>query len=142
MSGFKSEAFEGADTIKYEEPRRVSATGILHFTIGVTDLEVSRKFYEDVVGCTYWRQNDTTVFMRAGEHYFVLSKTGYHQSPNKPGDSLIHHAFTVDGADFNAAIHIWKIRVSIFCFMKIPGIGVFQGGTYIFMIPMATGSKL
>ena len=30
-------------------------------TIGVTDLDASRAFYEDVVGCTYWRQNDTTV---------------------------------------------------------------------------------
>ena len=56
------------------------------------------------MGCTYWRQNDTTVFMKAGENYFVLSKTGYHQRPNKPGDSLIHHAFMVDGADFNAAM--------------------------------------
>jgi len=104
MSGFKSKAFKGADTIEYEAARRVRATGILHFTIGVTDLEVSRRFYEDVVGCTYWRQNDTTVFMKAGENYFVLSKTGYHQRPNKPGDSLIHHAFMVDGADFNAAM--------------------------------------
>ncbi|NKB21801.1 MAG: hypothetical protein GKS01_15015 [Alphaproteobacteria bacterium] len=104
MSGFKSDAFKGADTIKYEEPRRVAATGILHFTIGVTDLEVSRKFYEEVVGCTYWRQNDTTVFMKAGEDYFVLSRTGYHQPPNKPQDSLIHHAFMVDGADFDAAM--------------------------------------
>ena len=104
MSGFKSDAFKGVDTIKYEPPRRVAATGILHFTIGVTDLEVSRKFYEDVVGCTYWRQNDTTVFMKAGDDYFVLSRTGYHQPPNKPGDSLIHHAFMVESADFDAAM--------------------------------------
>ncbi len=104
MAGFKSDAFKGVDTIKYEAPRRVASTGILHFTISVTDLEVSRSFYEDVVGCTYWRQNDTTVFMKAGEDYFVLSRTGYHQPPNKPGDSLIHHAFIVAGEDFDASM--------------------------------------
>jgi len=142
MSGFKSEAFVGADTIKYEKPRRVSTTGILHFTIGVTDLEVSRKFYEDVVGCTYWRQNDTTVFMRAGEHYFVLSKTGYHQSPNKPGDSLIHHAFTVDGADFNAAIsHLEDKGVDILLY-EDTGHRSFSGRHVYFHDPDGNGIEI
>ena len=87
MAGFKSDAFKGVDTIKYEAPRRVASTGILHFTISVTDLEVSRSFYEDVVGCTYWRQNDTTVFMKAGEDYFVLSRTAI---INHPTSQAIH----------------------------------------------------
>ena len=91
MPELKSAAFKGAKSVSYAEPRRVAETGILHFTIGVTDLEKSRAFYEDVLGCAYWRQNDTTVFMKAGEDYFVLSRTGYHQSPNKGTDTLIHH---------------------------------------------------
>ncbi|HTI87100.1 MAG TPA: VOC family protein [Alphaproteobacteria bacterium] len=104
MSGFKSKTLREATTVHYTEPRPVKPTGILHFTIGVADLERARRFYEDVLGCSYWRQNDTTVFMRAGDDYFVLSKSGYHQPPNKPGDTLIHHAFIVDGDDFDAAM--------------------------------------
>lgn len=104
MSGFKSKTLREATTVHYTEPRPVKPTGILHFTIGVADLERGRRFYEDVLGCTYWRQNDTTVFMRAGEDYFVLSKSGYHQAPNKGDDTLIHHAFIVEGGDFDAAM--------------------------------------
>lgn len=104
MSSLKSAAFKGYATVGDAAPRRVEPTGILHFTLGVTDLEKSRAFYEDVLGCTYWRQNRDTVFMRAGDDYFVLSRTGYHQPPNKPGDTLIHHAFMVSGTDFDAAM--------------------------------------
>lgn len=42
--------------------------------------------------------------MRAGDAYFVLSRTGYHQPPNKGQDTLIHHAFIVAGEDFDAAM--------------------------------------
>lgn len=104
MNELKSPAFKDADTVSYAEPRRIEPTGILHFTIGVTDLEASRRFYEEVVGCTYWRQNDTTVFMKAGDDYFVLSRTGYHQPPNKGTDTLIHHAFTVAADEFDVAM--------------------------------------
>ena len=104
MPKLKSPAFDGHDSIAWSKPRRVEPTGILHFTVGVTDLERSRKFYEEVLGCSYWRQNDTTVFMKAGSDYFVLSRTGYHQPPNKAEDSLIHHAFIVESAEFDTAI--------------------------------------
>jgi hypothetical protein len=104
MSGFKSKTLREATTVRYTEPRPIKPTGILHFTIGVADLERARRFYEEVLGCSYWRQNDTTVFMRAGEDYFVLSKSGYHQAPNRGEDTLIHHAFMVDSADFDAAM--------------------------------------
>ena len=104
MTNLKSPAFDGVETIGDAEPRRVEPTGILHFTISVTDLQVSRRFYEDVVGCTYWRENDTTVFMKAGDNYFVLSCTGYHQPPNKGTDTLIHNAFMVAAEDFDAAM--------------------------------------
>lgn len=104
MSGFKSKTLREASTVRYTEPRPIRPKGILHFTIGVSDLERARAFYEGVLGCTYWRQNDTTVFMRAGGDYFVLSKSGYHQPPNKGTDTLIHHAFIVEGSEFDAAM--------------------------------------
>jgi catechol 2,3-dioxygenase-like lactoylglutathione lyase family enzyme len=114
MSGFKSAALARATSVRYAEPRPVKPTGILHFTLAVTDLERSRRFYEDVVGCTFWRQNDTTVFMRCGENFFVLSRAPYHAAPNRGRDILIHHAFTIDAADFDAALaHVEACGVEV-----------------------------
>ena len=77
-------------------------TGILHFAIGVSDLEEGRKFYEGVLGCTYLRQNDDSVFMQVGNEYFVLTNAEHHTPPNPPGSYEFHHAFIVDGDDFDA----------------------------------------
>jgi catechol 2,3-dioxygenase-like lactoylglutathione lyase family enzyme len=113
-NGFKSPALAHATSVRYAEPRPVKPTGILHFTLAVTDLERSRRFYEEVVGCTFWRQNDTTVFMRCGENFFVLSRARYHAAPNRGRDILIHHAFMVDGADFDAALaHVEACGVEV-----------------------------
>lgn len=104
MTDFKTPMLRDADSVSYTEPRPIKPTGVLHFTIGVSDLEAGRRFYEDVLGCTYLRQNDAAVFMQAGDDYFVLARSGYHQSPNQGTDTLIHHAFTVEGEDFDAAM--------------------------------------
>jgi metallothiol transferase len=104
MTEFKSPALKGATSVRYAAPRPVKPSGILHFTLSVTDLERSRRFYEEVVGATFWRRNDSTVFMRCGEQYFVLSRTGYHTPPNRGRDSLIHHAFMFKAEDFDAAL--------------------------------------
>jgi len=104
MSGFKSPAFKGATSVRHAAPRRAQPTGILHFTLSVTDLERARRFYEDVVGATFWRQNDSSVFMRCGEQHFVLSRTGYHTPQNRGRDTLLHHAFMFTPEDFEAAL--------------------------------------
>ena len=104
MNGFKSPVLEAAKSVQYTEPRPVKPTGILHFTISVSDLKRARKFYEEVLGCAYWRQNEQTVFMHVGDQYFVLSNIGYHRRPNDPGHTLIHNAFIVASEDFDAAM--------------------------------------
>ena len=104
MTGFKSPALAGVTSISPAKPRRVEPRGIVHFTISVSDLGRARRFYEDIVGATYWRQNESTVFMRAGEQYFVLSRprAGAHVAPNQGREILMHHAFLVQGEDFDA----------------------------------------
>ena len=119
MSGFKSPALSGVTGIKPAKPRRVAPSGILHFTISVSDLERARRFYEDIVGATYWRQNESTVFMRCGEQYFVLSRPRGHEHvpANKGREILIHHAFILQGADFDAAVaHLEANGVEVLLF--------------------------
>jgi catechol 2,3-dioxygenase-like lactoylglutathione lyase family enzyme len=103
MNAFKSPALADAK-LRPVAPRPVKPSRVLHFTLSVTDLERAQKFYEDVVGCTFWRRNENTVFMRCGDDHVVLSRTGYHTPPNRNRDTLIHHAFVVQGEDFDAAV--------------------------------------
>ena len=142
MPKLKSSAFEGHDSIAWAEPRRVPPSDILHFTIGVTDLDRSRKFYEDVLGCIYWRQNDTTMFMKAGEDYFVLSRTGYHQPPNKPDDSLIHHAFIVESAEFDTAISWLEAQDVDILLYEDEGHRSFSGRHVYFQDPDGNGIEI
>jgi catechol 2,3-dioxygenase-like lactoylglutathione lyase family enzyme len=114
MSEFKSPSLKNAASVEYTAPKPARPTGILHFTLSVTDLDRSRRFYQDVVGCEFWRQNDTTVFMRCGEAYFVLSRTGYHTPSNHGRDTLIHHAFLIAAEDFDAALaHVEACGVEV-----------------------------
>lgn len=87
-----------------DETKAMKPTGVLHFAIGVSDLEEGRKFYEDVLGCTYLRQNDSTVFMKAGDDHFILTNTGHHKRPNPPDAYEFHHAFIVEGDAFDDAL--------------------------------------
>lgn len=119
MSAFKSAALKGVTGIKPVKPRRVAPSGILHFTISVSDLERSRRFYEDIVGATYWRQNESTVFMRCGKQHFVLSRPRAHDHvpSNRGREILIHHAFILQGEDFDAAVaHLEANGVEVLLF--------------------------
>ena len=79
---------------------------ILHFTIGVTDLDRATDFYQNILGCKLLRQNrrHTMSFMEAGGDYFVLTSTGRHVSPNGPGDTEYHHAFVVAPEAYDAGV--------------------------------------
>jgi len=141
MSEFKSSALKG-ESVKHVAPKSVKPRGILHFTLSVTDLERARKFYEEVVGCTFWRSNDTTVFMRCGDDYFVLSRTGYHTPQNKNRDTLIHHAFLVDGEDFDAAlVHVEACGIEVLLY-EDKGHRSFTGRHAYFQDPDGNGIEL
>lgn len=63
-----------------------------------------------MLGCDFWRQNETTVFMKARPDCFVLSKTGYCVRLDKSTDTLAHHAAIVNRMDFDAGSMALKPR--------------------------------
>ena len=141
MSEFKSAALKGAASVRPTAPRPVKPTGILHFTLSVTDLERARRFYEEVVGATFWRRNDSTVFMRCGEQYFVLSHTGYHTPANRGRDTLIHHAFMFSPEDLMPRSPMSKLAELRSCSTRTRAIAASPAAMRISTTPMATPSS-
>ena len=90
---------------------RIQTRGLLHITIGVTDLDRATTFYRDFLGCELVRQNRsrTMSFMKTGNFFFVLTHTGVHQRPNQQGPlnletTLFHHAFLVTPEELDRAV--------------------------------------
>ena len=87
----------------------IRTKGFLHITIGVTDLARATDFYANVLGCELVRQNPIMSFMKTGDDFFVLTKTGTHVPPNPDGpvsqdNTLFHHAMIVAAGDFDRAM--------------------------------------
>jgi catechol 2,3-dioxygenase-like lactoylglutathione lyase family enzyme len=88
----------------------IQTKGFLHITIGVTDLDRATAFYQGVLGCELVRRNPIMSFMKTGEDFFVLTKTGMHVAPNpdgppKAGGVLFHHAMLIEPNQYDAVLH-------------------------------------
>ena len=83
----------------------IKPTGILHFTLPVSDLDRSTAFYTGVLGCEVLTRSERMSFMQAGDDYFILAKSEVPlHDANAPGSNRVHHAFTVEHDAFDAAI--------------------------------------
>lgn len=78
-------------------------TGIAHFSIPVSDLAASTKFYSDVVGCTLINTDGKRhSFMDAGGTCILLCAEGGAINPKERRD-LVHHAFMITPEQLKAA---------------------------------------
>src|SRR5512135_1762594 len=82
----------------------IKTHGVLHFSLPVTDLDRSRKFYEGILGMKVVEQSPRMVFLLTGDDYLILAKGNeplkYDSSKNTP----VHHAFKVKPEDFQTSI--------------------------------------
>ena len=80
----------------------VKVKGVVHFSIPVTDLARSRKFYTELLGLDFIEAppGSGMVFLGAGADYLVLCESATPINPNVGNETRVHHAFKVDPENY------------------------------------------
>ena len=87
--------------------------GIAHFSIPVSDVDRSTKFYTEIVGCKFLAQrpDQGITFLDAGGVCVLLIKrpAPIAKGPLEMSDG-VHHAFMLDAADYQAAVDALRAK--------------------------------
>jgi len=114
--------------------------GMLHFSLAVTDLDRSRKFYEGVLGLKVVEQSPRMVFLQTGDDYLILAKGNDPIKYDTNQSTPVHHAFRVHPAEFQSSIEeLRRNGVEVFN-IEERNTGVFWGPQAYFLDP--DGNKL
>ena len=114
--------------------------GMLHFSLAVTDLDRSRKFYEGVLGLKVIEQSPRMVFLQTGDDYLILAKGNEPLKFDSSKSTPVHHAFRVKADEFESSIEdLRKNGVEVFN-IENRNEGVFWGPQAYFLDP--DGNKL
>ena len=114
--------------------------GVLHFSLPVTDLDRSRRFYEGLLGMKVVEQSPRMVFLQTGDDYLILAKGIESLKYDAPQSTPVLHAFKVKPEDFEPSIdELRKNGVEVFN-IEDRNQGVFWGPQAYFLDP--DGNKL
>jgi catechol 2,3-dioxygenase-like lactoylglutathione lyase family enzyme len=92
----------------------VEITSLVHFSIPVSDVAKSTKFYTDIVGCRHLQtvSGDRMAFLDAAGTCVILVKRDAPINPRAEDHGGVHHSFGV--SDYPAALdHLRKNGVEI-----------------------------
>ena len=83
----------------------IEPKGVVHFSIAVSDLEVSRKFYTEILGLKFKFQSVQAgmVFLLAGEDHVILARSDAPIQRNTKDSRRAHHAFKVAADKYDEA---------------------------------------
>src|SRR5262245_66443581 len=83
----------------------IEPKGVVHFSIAVSDLEASRKFYTEILGLTLIQSATASgmVFLRAGKDHVILARSDAPLKRDAKDSRRAHHAFKVDSETYEAA---------------------------------------
>lgn len=83
----------------------IEPKGVVHFSIAVSDLDISRKFYTEILGLTLVQAAPAIgmVFLRAGTDYVILAKSDAPLQRHAKDSRRAHHAFKVDPEKYEDA---------------------------------------
>ena len=75
----------------------IKPRGVVHFSLSVSNLEVSKKFYTEILGLTFVRHSPAyeMMFLTAGQDFVTLCKSETPIQPNAKGRRRVHHAFAL-----------------------------------------------
>ena len=114
--------------------------GMLHFSLAVTDLDRSRKFYEGVLNLKVLEQSPRMVFLQTGDDYLILAKGDEPLKYDTNKSTPVHHAFKVKPDEFQSSLeHLRQHGVEVFN-IEDRNTGVFWGPQAYFLDP--DGNKL
>jgi catechol 2,3-dioxygenase-like lactoylglutathione lyase family enzyme len=123
-----------------DEDAMLKTHGVLHFSLPVTDLDRSRRFYEGLLGMKVVEQSARMVFLQTGDDYLILAKGIESLKYDSPQSTPVHHAFKVKPEDFEQSIdELRKNGVEVFN-IEDRNQGVFWGPQAYFLDP--DGNKL
>ena len=118
----------------------LNTQGMLHFSLAVTDLDRSRKFYEGVLNLKVVEQSPRMVFLQTGDDYLILAKGDEPLKYDTNKKTPVHHAFKVKPDEFQSSIdHLRQHGVEVFN-IENRDTGVFWGPQAYFLDP--DGNKL
>lgn len=83
----------------------IEPKGVVHFSIAVSDLEASRKFYTEILGLKLVHDARAygMVFLRAGDDHVILARSDAPLQRSAADSRRAHHAFKVDAAKYDDA---------------------------------------
>jgi glyoxylase I family protein len=84
----------------------VAIKGMAHFSIPVSDLESSKKFYCDIVGCKHvmTTPDRKMAFVDAGGDCLILVKQKGPINPVLDDHNGVHHSFMLESNDYKPAL--------------------------------------
>jgi len=118
----------------------VEIKGVAHFTIPVSDMKRSRRFYTDVVGMKHLATvpSGQMAFFDAGGTCIILVKREAPIQRQQEGSDGVHHAFIIGKDRYQAALdHVRAHGVEIFFEEDRQG-GVVNGPRAYFRDPDGT----
>jgi glyoxylase I family protein len=101
-----------------EEKFMAEIKGIAHFSIPVSDVDKSTRFYTEIVGCKFLSAlpDKSITFLDAGGVCVLLIKrpAPINKEPLEMSNG-VHHAFMIDAAEYQSVLHALRAKgVDIF----------------------------
>ena len=118
----------------------IKTQGVVHFSLPVSDLDRSAKFYQELLGMTVIQRTPRMVFLKCGEDYLILAKGNMPLKYDSGKDTPVHHAFKVASQDFEPSVEFLRQNgIEVFN-IEDRRDGVFHGRQAYFLDP--DGNKL